>query len=243
MTASELCEPFFQYVCLLNRSSRQGAKYDLETVRSEINALFASLKAQAAGDPRLDANYEKLRRPLAYFVDATIAGGRSSIAQAWDKRRLAYEWQEFAGDEKFWDLLEETLNEQTEDATERLAVYYTCVGLGFTGLYYGKPDLLKRKMAQMSERTLRGLAPAAKMRLCPEAYDHVDRRILCQRPASTLVGIVIAVFGLLAVLFILNAVLYQQALSDLRDSFRAIAARASAVARADAPRTTPEAIR
>jgi cytochrome bd-type quinol oxidase subunit 1 len=43
--------------------------------------------------------------------------------------------RQLAGDEKFFDLLEETLNDSSEDASERLAVYYTCLGLGFMGMY------------------------------------------------------------------------------------------------------------
>jgi len=223
MNLCDLCEPVFQYICRLNRGARMGVVDDIELVRAEINRLLTSVKSVAAGDVRLDDQYEKIRQPLIYFVDSMIADGRSSIAKAWHKRRLAYDWQEFAGDQKFWDLLEETLNEQGEAAVERLSVFYTCVGLGFTGFYHGKPDFIKRKMSQMAARLERGGSPELKDRLCPEAYESVDRRILFERPTGKLIGIAIAVFGLVVVLLIMNNVLYKNASDELTKAFRLIA--------------------
>jgi type VI protein secretion system component VasF len=220
MNLCELCEPVFQFVCRLNRGGRQGVKDDVDVVRAEVNRLLTSVQAAAMGDARLAGQYEKMSKPLVYFVDSMIASGRSSIAQAWDKRRLAYDGQEFAGDQKFWDLLDETLNEpQSEGANERLAVFYTCVGLGFTGFYFGKQDFIKRKMAQMAARLERGGGSELKERICPEAYESVDRRILFERPTSKLIGIAIVVAGLVVVLFVMNAVLYRQVSVDLSKAF------------------------
>ena len=235
MNLCELCEPVFQYVCRLNRGGRLGVHDDIELVRADINRQFTSVKSVAAGDARLDDQYERIRKPLVYFVDSMVVGGRSAVAKAWDKRRLAYDWQEFSGDEKFWDMLEETLNEQGEAAAERLAVFYVCVGLGFTGFYYGKPDLIKRKMAQMAARLERGgSAEVLKDRICPETYESVDRRILFERPTGKLIGIAIAVVGLVVVLFVMNAVLYRQASSKLADDFKVILKQSPVTAPANA---------
>lgn len=228
MNLSELCEPVFQYVCRLNRGGRQGVKDDIDLVRAEVNQLVSARKAAAAAEPRLDEQFERVRQPLIYFVDSMIAGGRSSIAKAWDKRRLAYDWQEFSGDEKFWDLLDETLNEQGEAACERLAFFYTCIGLGFTGFYHGKPDFIKRKMTQLAARLERGGSPELKDRICPEAYEAVDRRVLFESPAGKLIGIAIAVAGLVVVLFVMNAVLYRQKSADLSRSFSQLVAHGPA---------------
>lgn len=219
MKLFELCEPIFQYVCRLNRGGRQGVHDDLELVRAEVNRLLASAKATAGGDVRLDDQFEKVRPPLIYFIDSMIVNGRSSIAKAWDKRRLAYDWQEYAGDEKFWDLLDETLNDPGEAAGERLAVFYVCLGLGFTGFYYGKTDVIKHKMAQVAARLDRHQAADLKDRICPEAYEGVDRRTLFERPTGKLVGIGIVVVGLVVVLFVMNAVLYRQASYELSGAF------------------------
>lgn len=224
MTLPQLCEPLFQYLCRLNRSSRKGAPCDLETVKGQVKALFASMKTTAAADYKLNEQYEKVEIALKFFVDSILADSRMSIAGAWHKSRLAYEWKELAGDEKFWDLLEETLKEPTEQATERLVIFYTCIGLGFSGWYTGKPDHLKRKMAQISER-IRGFVNIDdKNRICPEAYDHTDQRNLIEPPARKLIGIIIAVVGLAVVLFITNMVLYRQASRDLAKALKIITA-------------------
>ena len=62
----------------------------------------------------------------------------------WQKEPLAFERNELAGDEKFFDLLEETLNDSSEEATEQLAVYHICMGLGFTGIYARQPEQLRK---------------------------------------------------------------------------------------------------
>ena len=43
MTPLDLCEPLFQYVCRVNRSARKNIVYDIEQVRSEIEASGRSL--------------------------------------------------------------------------------------------------------------------------------------------------------------------------------------------------------
>jgi type VI secretion system protein ImpK len=222
MTLPQLCEPLFQYLCRLNRSGRKGAPCDLETVKNQVKALFTSMKATAAADYKLNTQYEKIEFALKFFVDSILADSRLGIAAAWHKSRLAYEWKELAGDEKFFDLLEETLKEPTEEATERLVIYYTCIGMGFSGWYTGKPDHLKRKMAQIAERIRGYVNVDDKTRICPEAYDHTDVRNLIEPPARKVVGIVIAVVGLALVLFITNLVLYRQASRDLAKALRAI---------------------
>ena len=224
MTLPQLCEPLFQYLCRLNRSGRKGAPCELEAVKGQIKALFATMKSTAAADYKLNTQYEKIEIALKFFVDSILSDSRLSIAPAWHKSRLAYEWKELAGDEKFFDLLEETLKEPTEEATERLVIYYTCIGLGFSGWYAGKPDHLKKKMAQMSERIRAYVNIDDKARLCPEAYDHTDGRNLIEPPARKLVGIVMGVIGVAVVLFVTNVILYRQASRDLAKAFRTILA-------------------
>ena len=235
MTLTQICEPLFQYLCRINRSGRRGAACELESVRNQIKSLFASMKATAAADYKLNEQYEKIEIALKFFVDSIISESRLNIAAAWHKSRLAYEWKELAGDEKFFDLLEETLKDPTESATERLVIFYTCMGLGFTGWYSAKPDHLKKKMAQIFERIRDQIKVDDKTRICPEAYDHTDTRNLIEPPARKLIGIVIAVAGLAIVLFVMNAYLYRQASYDLTKAFRTIIAHDPAAAVKAAP--------
>ena len=58
--------------------------------------------------------------PLIFFVDSLISESTLPFAAEWNRKRLAYERNELAGDEKFFDFLDETLAEKGPDADERL---------------------------------------------------------------------------------------------------------------------------
>src|SRR5579859_830230 len=141
MTLLQLTEPLFQYVCRLNRIARRGsgqkssgdttfvtlsreaaataapmvpprgANLDYTVARSEIKALLEDMMSRAATDLRLSMQARKVELPLIFFVDSMIAESRLPFAAEWNQNRLAYDRQELAGDEKFFDLLDETLKE------------------------------------------------------------------------------------------------------------------------------------
>ena len=64
MALTELCEPLFQYICLLNRSARKGADYGLNEVRSEVTGILGDIRAKAATDPKLTAAYASVEPVL-----------------------------------------------------------------------------------------------------------------------------------------------------------------------------------
>lgn len=72
---------------------------------------------------------------------------------------MAKERNELAGDERFYDFLDQDLKDTSEEAVERLAVYYVCAGLGFMGMYQGQPDQIRRYMEQIFPRVVSGLIP------------------------------------------------------------------------------------
>jgi type IV/VI secretion system ImpK/VasF family protein len=220
MTLIELCEPLFQYICRLNRSARKGGSFDIAVLRHEITALFERMKAQAA-EARLVDPYEKMEMPLLFFVDSMIAESKLPLAGEWNKNRLAYQRNELAGDEKFFDLLDQALADPSEAASERLAVFYTCIGLGFQGWYAAQPDYLQKKMKQIAPRIAKRIGSRdASSRICAAAYENVDTRDLIEPPSRKLVGIVIALVGLTLVLFITNMILYHEASQDLSKALR-----------------------
>lgn len=221
MTLLELCEPLFQQVCRLNRSVRKQARTDLAQSRSELAAIFADMRAKAGADRNLSLQHDKVRLPLVFFVDFMSR----------DCGAFGRDWKDFAndehppqlgGDEKFFDLLEEAMKESDPGAAERLAVFYTCIGLGFTGWYTGQPEFLRKKMTEVSSR-IRGMMELDETaRVCPEAYEHVNTSDLVQPPGSKLVGIGIAMLGLLIVVFAANIVAYLDKRGELRESLRAV---------------------
>ena len=195
-----LSEPLFQYVCKLRRSAAKGCVLPLEKVRADIQQLFEEMRRQASSRADLADQYERIKLPLVFFVDFMMRESDLSFRTDWVP--LAYGFNELSGDEKFFDLLESDLKDASEAATDRLVIFYTCLGLGFMGVYMGQPEEIRRLVGRISSRISRFMGTDGRTRICPQAYEHTDTRDFTEPPGTKLVGIGIAVIGLLIVWFI-----------------------------------------
>jgi type VI protein secretion system component VasF len=154
----------------------------------------------------------------------------SALPWAREWKEMAFERHEMAGDEKFFDLLEETLKDKSPSANDRLAVFYTCMGLGFTGWYTGQPEYLRRKMKEIAARLQAAGQFTEAQRICPDAYEKVDSRDLIEPPGTKLVGIAIALVGLIVVLFFVYGYLYHDSAKQLQDALKTVSQKSSSVA-------------
>jgi len=222
LTLDVLCEPLFQYICLLNRSARSGS-VNFEQVRREVAELFRDLRQRATADVQLLAQFERVELALVCFVDFIIAMSSLAFASQWNDSRLAYERSPscMTGDEEFFNLLDATLSDRTPAATERLVIFYTCMGLGFSGQYTGQPEYLKRKMQECATR-LRDVMTQNRGRICEEAYENVDTRNFIEKPARSLVGFGLALALMAIVLFVANVVMYRTASGELNTALQKI---------------------
>jgi type VI secretion system protein ImpK len=220
MTLLELCEPLFQYMCRLNRLARSGSDLEMDQVRNDIKKLFEAMKAESLNIAELTSQYEKIELPLLFFVDFTIK--ESKLKFAYDWYELGRERNELAGDEKFFDLLDENLEDTSGPATERLVIFYTCIGLGFTGVYTGQPESIKRLMSKISARISGMIDADEKSFICPEAYENVDARDFVEPPSTRLVGIGITLIGLIVVWSIAYFCLLKWTLDDVSNSLDTI---------------------
>jgi type IV/VI secretion system ImpK/VasF family protein len=226
MTPVELCEPIFTKLCVLNRLARnQGDRISYDQLRLEIEQLLTGVRNAAEADPVLRTHWQKLELPMIFFVDSMISESGLAAAATWNRTRLAYDRKELAGDEKFFDLLDETLNDPSDEASQRLVVFYTCIGLGFTGWYAGQTEYLRGKMLDISQRIRSAMETDNTVRICPETYLNVDTRDLVQPPASRLGGIAIVFAGLCLIVVTVEAYLFHAASLSLTDSLTAIGAQ------------------
>lgn len=242
MTLLELIEPLFQYVCRLNRMARKSgvvptgetaffakrpdaggpparASLDYRVVRGDIKAILEDMQLKASKDVRLASQLKQVELPLMFCVDSLVSESALPFAGEWNQNRLAYERNELAGDEKFFDLLEADLKDASDEASERLAVFYVCCGLGFTGIYFKQPELLRKTMLTMAPRIRRWLDADESARICLDAYEVVDTRDLTERPSRRLmlVGIIFICFTVAALISYI--VLYHESSSALNHSF------------------------
>jgi len=226
MTPLELCEPIFTRICVLNRMGRaHGNLTNYDQLRSEIEQLLAGIRNSAEADPALKVQWQQLELPLIFFIDSMISESGLAVAAKWNGNRLAYDRKELAGDEKFFDLLDETLNDRSDEASQRLVVFYTCIGLGFTGWYSGQPEYLRGKMLDISQRIRTAMETDNTVRICPETYLNVDTRDLVEPPTSKLGGIAIVFAGLCLIVVMVEAYLFHAASLSLTASLNAISSQ------------------
>lgn len=214
MTLPEVCEPLFQYICRLSRSARKRVPLDAGQVRAEAKAVFAQMKAAAASDPVLHEQYERVEPALLVFLNTMIERSRLPFASSW-KRLGGDGGEDPGGEERFFQLLEQSLAEPGDAANQRLAVFYTCLGLGFTGPHSGRPEELRRTMMTLGGRIRAFMDADQTARICPEAYDKVDTRIIYEPPSRGLTGLAIALVVMTFALIVANIVSYRQAQRQL----------------------------
>jgi len=230
----DVCEPLFQAVCRLNRMARKGASTDYTSARSEIASLFEDLGNRARTDHALGEQYRKVELPLIFFVDSLIAESALPFAQDWNRHRLAYERNELAGDEKFFDLLDETLREP-RDADERLAVFYTCLGLGFAGWYAGQPEFLRKKMLEIAPRVKAFVDADETGLITPDSYQHTNPANLPMPMSASLVPLLIILVGLFLIVGAVNVFTFRTASAELNEALEQITRRGPATAPAQQP--------
>lgn len=240
MTLLEATEPLFQYMCRLNRVARKagaghtgdtsfltkgggtaprGTSLEYAVVRGDIKALFDEMQQKAAKDFRLSSQLQKLELPLLFFVDALISESSLPFAGQWNQNRLAYERNELAGDEKFFDLLDEDVKDPSDEASERLAVFYVCIGLGFSGIYFRQPELLRKTMFTLAPRIKRWLEADEAAKICPDTYEGVDTRDLTEPPSRKVLIISLIFLCLIFACIVSYVWLYHRSASELTDSF------------------------
>ncbi len=218
------CEPLFQAVCRLNRMGRKGSSVDYALARAEIGDLLEKLGNTSRSDIALGEQYRKVELPLIFFVDSIIAESALPFAQEWNRHRLAEARHELAGDEKFFDLLEETIQDTKEGAAERLAVFYTCIGLGFTGWYSGQPEFLRKKMLEIAPRVRTYVDADDTGLITPDTYQHTNTSNLPLPMAASLVPLLIILTGLFIMVVAVDIYLFRSASTELNEALDSIAA-------------------
>jgi len=215
MNLIELCEPLFNYVCRLNRLARSGQPADFDIVRTDIKELLAKATAASHESPALTDQYKKVELSLIFFIDSVIAESSLPFTANWNQRRLAYERNELSGDEKFFDILDENLTQQGPESDERLAVFYTCIGLGFTGWYQAQPEYLRKKMRQIAQRITDFVEPDEQSYITPNAYQHTDTTNLPLPVRESVMPVLVVLAGLVILVGGLNFYLFRRSSSDL----------------------------
>jgi type IV/VI secretion system ImpK/VasF family protein len=223
MRLLELYEGLFQYVCRLNRAAKAQAHPEHARVRAEVKALFEEINRNAATDVALLNQVKKLELPLIFFVDDLISTGRLKFASQWAANRLATERNELAGAERFFvDFLDRDLTDPGSEAAERLAVYYSCLGLGFTGMYQGQPDQLRRYIEQIYPRIRQWMDSDPRAKISAAAYQHTNTQVLTEPPSNKIIFVAVLFLFLSLCVLVVYYGLYYHASDNLTRSVKEI---------------------
>lgn len=216
------CDPLFQAVCRLNRIGRiqRGATIDYAQTRADLEENFEVLARIARGDISLGEQYRQVELALVCFVDSMLAESALPFASKWNNNRLAVARNERAGDEKFFQLLDETLADKKETADERLAIFYICIGLGFTGGM--APEFLRKKMQEIAPRVKAHVDADESAFITPASYQSTNLANLPMPMAASLVPLLIVLTGLLLVVVAVNIYTFHSASAELNTALDTI---------------------
>jgi type VI protein secretion system component VasF len=223
MTLSELCDPLFLEICRLNRLARKGAgaSCDPGSVSAQIEGILEKVKSGAAADVALQNQYHLVERPLVYFVDFMISESQLPWAHGWPSLEEKL-FDELVGQQKFFELLDATMADASPAAAERLEVFYTCLGLGFTGFYSDDPQFIRKKMLEIKARILRTVETDPSARIVPESALHANTSTLYEPPGRGLTILGLALVALILVLLGVNFWFYHREISGLETTVEAI---------------------
>jgi type VI protein secretion system component VasF len=229
MNLVTLCEPLFQYVCLVNRMGRKGAPPDYSDVRNTTKELFQKMTEKAKGDVALASQYAQVELPLLFFVDSMFSEGPLPWAAEWNRKRMANDRDELAGDEKFFDLLQLAEAQPGNAADERLTIYYTCIGLGFSGWYSGQPEYLRRKMNDLLPRVRTFVDADEAGLVTPDTYQHTNTINLPLPMSARMMPTLIVVCGSILLLIAVNYFSFRNSSQEMNQALDSILSRDPAV--------------
>ena len=214
MNLLELCEPTFLYICKVNRIYRNGGKLDLQKVQTDIADLRGEIQSKLIQeDSILNQQFESIELAYIYFIDSMlVAAGLTE----WNDNRIAVtEFNRRAGDNEFFDLLYDTEAEVGDDADGKLAFYYSCIGLGFTGMYEDDPKHLHEIMQRLEPRVRVFMDRDVISRITPEAYSHNLEMNVSPETAPRYLGLLFLSVGAILAIIISIFYLYFDAFSSL----------------------------
>jgi type VI protein secretion system component VasF len=214
----ELCRPVLGALCNYRQLNRAGIPPSLEKFRQDIEASLEDAKHNAAADPALDRDYERIERPLVFFIDFMVKEGNFPFSRDW--RELGRNYNELSGDEKFFNLLSNALKDP--EARNTIPLFYTLLGLGFEGMQ--DRGYIEKTMRECAAR----LSGELDIREEPILPIKAEERLAGSKKGRTLrplrTGIVLSLF-LLAISLIVNFTVFFSATRPFRESLSAAAAR------------------
>ncbi|MDR2630372.1 MAG: DotU family type IV/VI secretion system protein [Spirochaetaceae bacterium] len=144
-----VCNPLFLTICNYWQLACIDSPVELDDFRKNILAVLEDIRSRAMQDDTLGKEFALIEKPLIFFIDYIVREGRFSFRNNW--HILARNYNELSGDEKFFDLLDESL--QNPDAKNLTALFFLMLGLGFDGMYRRNQDHIQHCLELCAQNT------------------------------------------------------------------------------------------
>lgn len=229
----EHLQPLFLYVCEQHRLAKArvltaGAH---GSVRRAIDDHLADLERAALSDPTLPQHLKPLRQPIRWFIDDIFATRENSFPfwQDWTDNRL--EPNQVGGEQFFKELDRELEIDPRDDVVnERLAFYYTALGLGFMGCFFRPTTDHRRELTERMDalypRVAKYLDSDGSGRITPEAYKSTKTQDFVVLVRKNPMLLLVAFLLMLMALALGYLHWYQEAASDLENAVNSVADKA-----------------
>jgi type VI protein secretion system component VasF len=144
----KVCGPVISALCNYWQLVSAGFPLGKDAFREDIERLLAEAKEKASEDPELEREYAQIELPLVFFIDYLVKEGTFPFKNEW--RVMSRKYNELSGDEKFFDLLSNALEDETSG--DNLILYNLMLSLGFDGAYRSDPAYIAQCMKRCSMR-------------------------------------------------------------------------------------------
>jgi type IV/VI secretion system ImpK/VasF family protein len=140
---TDVTKELFDYLIAFRRKVSQASAPNLEVVRHDLELLFYTMDEKIAGNPKLSAEYQQVKYPLAVLADEVVLTSAWSHAKRWEQCLLEKKYfSSNIGGNQFFRLL--TKIDQMSSGV--ITVFFYCLALGFRGGFApNDPSLLRLK--------------------------------------------------------------------------------------------------
>ncbi|MDR2480861.1 MAG: DotU family type IV/VI secretion system protein [Spirochaetaceae bacterium] len=213
----KLCNPVFLCICNYWQLASITNEIEKDKFQQDITALLDSAKQKAELDPVLAQEYAWIEKPLVFFIDYMVKEGRFPFREEW--RELSRNYQELSGDEKFFNLLTETLEQP--DLHNSSALFYIMLGLGFDGAYRYDRGYVSQCMLQCRQKADFDIYSEPVLDPPPKKHFFTRQRRFTVRNALIASAIFMVIcFMINLISFISNTRRYQSVLDKTADDSR-----------------------
>ncbi|MGK0153426.1 MAG: type IV/VI secretion system ImpK/VasF family protein [Neolewinella sp.] len=197
----DACASLFLFLATFRRNAKTSQK-ELAGLRAGLEAELAKVAGACTKDQDLAPLWERVRYALVTTADQVILSSPWANRAGWSMQLQEAEvYGSREGGKRFFQLVQQALDDASKDGPLLAQVLFHCMGLGFQGELRNDRPELQRIRQQLFEKAQ--LPSQMTEKLTPDSYDRNSAKSALKLPSIgiarlVLVGLAAIVFALLA---------------------------------------------